>query len=70
MTDLYYNIAHYSNTSLIDALLLPVSVASDFFKSTTFETMSKKEENDAKVNIAIIERLNGIISGLSSIARR
>jgi len=58
MTDLYYNVSHYSNTSLIDALKLPISIANGFLESSTFDMMTKK------LFIAIIERLNSVISGL------
>jgi len=70
MTDLYYNVSHYSNTSLIDALKLPISIANGFLESSTFDMMTKKEENKYKLFIAIIERLNSVISGLFSIAKR
>lgn len=63
------NISLYSNTSLLDALNLPTSVAKDFFDGKPFGDWRKAREAEAKTQSAIVGRLNSVIRAIGILAK-
>jgi hypothetical protein len=59
----------YSSTSLNEALKLPVSTATHFFESKAFKDWRKVQDSKAKTQVAIVERLNGVITAVGSVAK-
>ncbi|MBY0475402.1 MAG: hypothetical protein K2Q13_10145 [Nitrosomonas sp.] len=59
----------YSHTSLTEALSMPVSDVNKFFKGKPFEDWKKGRESEIKTQIAIVNRLNGVISACGIVAK-
>ena len=59
----------YANTPLPAALDMPVSVARKFFDGKTFEDWRKGREADAKMQAAIVNRLNDVIRACGIVAK-
>jgi hypothetical protein len=64
------NMSIYSNTSISDALSMPVSVIHGFFESDAFADLVKRKEYEVKCQSAIVSRLNGVITAIANTARR
>lgn len=59
----------YSHTSLTEALSMPVSLVNKFFKSKPFDDWKKGRESELKVQVAIVNRLNSVISACGIVAK-
>lgn len=59
----------YANTPLAVALDMPVSVARKFFDGKTFEDWRKGQEAEAKMQAAIVNRLNDVIRACGVVAK-
>ena len=59
----------HGGTPLPQALALPVSVAKRFFDSKTFDDWRRGREHEAKVQIAVVNRLNDVIRSLGVVAK-
>ncbi|WP_293006055.1 hypothetical protein [Nitrosomonas sp.] len=59
----------YSNTSLTEALSMPVSVVNKFFKCKPFDDWRKGKESELKIQVAIVNRLNSVISACGIVAK-
>ena len=59
----------YANTPLPVALDMPVSVVRKFFDGKTFEDWRKGQEAEAKMQAAIVNRLNDVIRACGVVAK-
>lgn len=59
----------YSHTSLTEALSMPVSVVNKFFKCKPFDDWRKGKESELKLQVAIVNRLNSVISACGVVAK-
>ena len=64
-----YSLCIHSNTSLQDALSMPVSVVEGFFGSKVFEDSQKAKEAEIKMQSEIVTRLNGVIGACGAIVK-
>jgi hypothetical protein len=58
-----------TNTPLNEIYDLPVSTVQNFFKSQAFENWKKSRENEQKIQIAIVNRLNEVIKACGVVAK-
>ena len=58
-----------ANMPLNQVYKLPVSIAQNFFKSKAFENWKKSRENEQKIQIAIVNRLNEVIKASGMVAK-
>ncbi|PTQ86861.1 hypothetical protein [Nitrosomonas ureae] len=59
----------YSHTSFAEALSMPCSVVNKFFNGKPFEDWKKGKESEMKIQIAIVNRLNSVISACGVVAK-
>jgi len=59
----------YGNCSLAHADALPPSKVNDFFDGEIFKNRQKSQDSEAKIKIAMVERLNGVIMALGQVAK-
>lgn len=55
-----HELSLYCGQPLIESFSLPVSCAADFFGGKAFTVWKKTKEHEAKVQMAIIERLDNL----------
>jgi len=48
-------------------LNLPLSLCADIIETPIFEQHQKEQEHNIKIQIAIIDRLNSVITGLNNL---
>lgn len=63
------NLSIYSNTSLLDAMSIQPSVAKKFFDSKAFSDWSKRRESEIKTQVAIVDRVSGVIRAIGLMAK-
>jgi hypothetical protein len=59
----------YTNTSINEALALPVSIANQVLKSKAFDNWKQGREAEIKIQVAIVNRLNDVIKSLGIVAK-
>ncbi len=69
MTNLAHNSALYANCSLLEAFRLPVSVADAFFQGEAFKGWKKSRESNLLIQVAVVERLNGVITAVNVVVK-
>lgn len=63
------SLALYANTPITDALTMTPSMAKAFFDGKPFADWKRAREADAKLQAAIVNRLNDVIRGLGTVAK-
>lgn len=69
MISLVNNVAIYSNTGLNEAYKLTESQAKTFIESNEFKDWIKVKESEQKLQVDIINRLNGVISAVGVVVK-
>lgn len=59
----------YANTPLPQALTMQPSVAKRFFDGKAFDDWRRGREQEAKVQVAVVNRLNDVIRSLGVVAK-
>lgn len=67
--NLAYSLSIYSNTSIQEAMSTQPSVAKKFFESKAFSGWEKSREAEMKTQVAIIERITGVIRACIVVAK-
>jgi hypothetical protein len=62
-------LALYASTPLPQALAMQPSVARRFFDGKTFDDWRRGREHEAKVQVAVVNRLNDVIRSLGVVAK-
>lgn len=69
MHELAASLALYFNASPKDALQMTQSDARAFFDSKAFAKWRENQEAQNKIDVAVIDRLNGVMRGLNIVAK-
>ena len=69
LRELAYSISLYSNTSLRDALELEIEFAQQFFDSKSFQDRRKNSESELKIQVAVLDRLDGVIKAIGGLGK-
>jgi hypothetical protein len=64
-----HNAVLYANTSLADVYGLPLGVVNAFFSGEAYKNWKKIRESETKLAVAVVERLNGVISAISVVVK-
>lgn len=64
-----HNAVLYANCPLTDAYNLPLSIVNDFFGGEAYKNWKKIRESETKLAVAVVERLNGVISAISVVVK-
>ena len=71
--DNWKSIAHelclYCGQQWPSAMAMTLSDANDFFSGKSFDNWKKVREGEARIQLAVIERLDGVIRSLGAIAK-
>ncbi len=59
----------HAGCSLLDAQAVEVSAASDHFRSKAFQGYRKSVEAKQKLDVAVADRLNGVITAIGFLGR-
>lgn len=63
------NLSLYGNTSFLEALNTPISLATDFFNSESWDKWKTNEEAKMKIQAEQIKGLNAVIKAINNLAR-
>jgi len=69
MVELAASLTLYANTPITDAMAMTPSMAKAFFDGKPFSDWKRGREADAKLQAAIVNRLNEVIRGLGVVAK-
>jgi hypothetical protein len=59
----------YGSTPLPDALGLRMSIGRAFFDSQVYKQHTKNEEAERGIQLAIVDRLNGVIAAIGKLGK-
>ncbi len=69
LTELQATLSLYSSTSLPEAMTISASDAKRFCDSRAFSDWRASREGESKLQVAIVDRLNGVIRSIGALAK-